>query len=253
MAELFHMNYLAREIFPIRFPAERSIARYIRMTKAQKERFRLIRGHVTFSIESHLPNEGEFFTIMRDPVRRAVSEFMYISRSKHIPLSRAFRRHDLSYGEALRQGLLTANLQTRFLAGVDTPYHRREDDSQILDRAIYNLRRCRVVGLQERFSESIGLCAGAFGWDKIAIPNANRNVLVPDPSLVDEIRMEIERFGSADQVLYDEAVKIFNRQLREEGDRVQRIVNRARTEPDQWFFRSFRILLRKAYFKVRGY
>ena len=125
---------------------------------------RLIRGHFDLSLGKLLPADTRFFTLLRDPVERAVSHYYHYRRQTSDPI------HPLAMRSTLTEwvgncGLVEMdNGQTRRLAGaMKLPCGRVTP--QTLERAKSALaRNCEVVGLTERFDESLILLHRAFDW-----------------------------------------------------------------------------------------
>lgn len=127
-------------------------------------RVRLIRGHFDLSLSKLLPPDTRFFTLLRDPVERAISHYYHYRRQATDPI------HPLALRSTLTEWVSTCGLvemdngQTRRLAGgINLPCG--EVTEQMLERAKSNLaRNFAVVGLTERFEESLILLHRAFNW-----------------------------------------------------------------------------------------
>src|SRR5882672_5988314 len=125
---------------------------------------RMIHGHFDLSIKRVLPDDVRLFTFLRDPVERAISHYYHYRRQSGDPI------HPLAMSSTLEEwvgdrGLVEMdNGQTRRLAGeMNLPCGRVTQ--ALLERAKSNLaRNFAVVGLTERFEESLILLQRAFGW-----------------------------------------------------------------------------------------
>jgi hypothetical protein len=125
---------------------------------------RMIHGHFDLSIREVLPDDVRLFTFLRDPVERAISHYYHYRRQTGDPI------HPLAMRSTLEEWVRDCGLvemdngQTRRLAGeMNLPCGRVTQE--LLDRAKANLaRNFTVVGLTERFEESLILLQHAFGW-----------------------------------------------------------------------------------------
>jgi hypothetical protein len=94
---------------------------------------------------------------------RVLSAYYFILRQPLHPLHRKLKRERLGIEDCLRLFPHRQNLQCRFIAGVeDTAI----GDERLLDIANENLTKSfSVLGICERFEESLMLIAKTFGWD----------------------------------------------------------------------------------------
>jgi hypothetical protein len=188
-----------------------SLSKVFRLRTAVRtqRRLRLVHGHFDLSIAKHLPADTRFFTLLRDPVERAISHYYHYRR-------RAIDRlHPLAMRSTLKEwvggcGLVEMdNGQTRRLAGeMNLPCGRLTP--AMLERAISRLARFAVVGLTERFDESLMLLRRAFGWR--VRPASAQNVGENRPPRIDvseEALETIERCNRFDRELYRFASDLF--------------------------------------------
>jgi hypothetical protein len=176
-------------------------------------------GHVHYGIHDHLPDPATYITMLRDPVDRVVSYFYYVlaSPSHYLHRKVAGRGYTLEEFALTRISHELDNDQVRWL----TDKHHfdvriGEVDRALLEEAKWNLENgIAVVGLMERFSESLTCYQRAFGWDDTSIPsprNVNRDrpsLAEIDPTALAAIR-EVNRF---DVELYEFAQALFEEQL----------------------------------------
>jgi hypothetical protein len=188
-----------------------SFSKVLRLRTAVRSRrkLRLVRGHFDLSIAKHLPADTHFFTLLRDPAERAISHYYHYRR-------RAIDRlHPLAMRSTLKEwvsgcGIVEMdNGQTRRLAGeMNLPCGRVTP--AMLEHAISRLTRFAVVGLTERFDESLVLLQRAFGW-RVRPPSA-QNVGENRPPRIDvseEALETIERCNRFDRELYRFASDLF--------------------------------------------
>lgn len=170
-------------------------------------RWKVVRGHI--GAESVV---GDRVTILRDPVERVVSEYLYArERPRHHEHQHA---NAMTLGEYVRRGLVTGvdNQAVRQLAGPAdvsmgpgkfpfVPFGRCSRD--MLERAWVNLAGFAVIGFTDAMPAFVDACAERFGWDAPPVPhmNATTSALMPSP---DEVR-QIREQNHLDVALYQSA------------------------------------------------
>jgi hypothetical protein len=172
---------------------------------------RVIHGHFDLSLMTLLPQGARCFTLLRDPVERAISHYYHYRRMSRDPI------HALAMKSTLREWVSACGLvemdngQTRRLAGeMSLPCGRVTP--ALLERAKANLARFAVVGLTERFEESLVLLSRAFGWTLQPLPARNVGEDRPRRTEVGQDALEaIERSNDLDLELYRFASGLFEK------------------------------------------
>ena len=145
--------------YRIRATAER----FKRLPEARRRRLRVVRGHMLYGIHEFLPQGATYITMLRDPVARVLSAYYFILRRPLNPLHRKLKKERLTVEDCLRLFPERHNLQCRFIAGVK---NTAIADERLLDLAKENLTKSfSVVGICERFDESLMLIAKTIGWE----------------------------------------------------------------------------------------
>jgi len=176
------------------------------------ERVRLIHGHFDLSLERFLPSRASMFTILRDPVERAISHYYHYRRQSGDPA------HNLAISSTLAEWVSARGLvemdngQTRRLAGeMNLPVGRVSE--RTLEKAKENLAsKFSVIGLTERFEESQVLLSRAFGWRYTRPATRNVGTNRPARSEISEAELRLIRNrNSFDVELYRFAAELFAR------------------------------------------
>jgi hypothetical protein len=146
---------------------DQALSEFKNLSKAQRKKFRVIEGHMYFGLHQFLSQPSTYITLVRDPVDRIVSMYYYIRRNpKVIPYHAEINRLNMSLKDFVRSGmaLVTDNGQTRFLSGVyDVGYG--QCDRSMLERAKRNMQKYfSVVGVKERFDETVLLLRRIFDF-----------------------------------------------------------------------------------------
>ncbi len=204
-------------IDPHRFRA--TAARFKTFSEERRRRFRAVRGHLFYGIHDYLPQGATYITMLREPVSRLFSSYYFILRRPLHPLHAKIKGEGLGVEELIRLTPHRQNLQCRSIAGVGDV---GPCDERTLETAKQNLRRSfSVIGLSERFEDSLLLLMVEFGW---RVPfYANRKVAKarpkPDPRLAELIRQH----NQFDVELYDFGKKLFEGALAEKSDKVEQL------------------------------
>ena len=134
------------------------------MPAASLASLQVVRGHMAFGVHRLLPQEATYVTVFRDPVRRILSEyFAGVFRITH-QHHRMIRRMSVQDFVA---NLANNNAQTRMVAGLGhaDDFMEVEPSPQMLEVAKRNLREhFSLVGITERFDETLALAKHLFGW-----------------------------------------------------------------------------------------
>ena len=127
----------------------------------------VVRGHLFYGIHEFLPQGATYITMLREPVARLLSSYYFVLRRPLNPLHRKLKREGLGVEDCIRLFPDRNNTQCRFIAGVkDTAIA----DERLLDMAKENLTKSfSVVGICERFEESLILISKRFGWDNLGV------------------------------------------------------------------------------------
>lgn len=189
----------------------RSLLRHIRH---HAKSCKVISGHfgynlwspiTKYSVLKHLKIHRpiSYITMLRNPVDRKISEYFFLKklfRNKNTGITK------LTLEEYVNSNI-RKNLQTNAISsGADN-----------LNIAKRNLTKFKVVGITERFKESVLLLKKEFNWTSPAeytYINANKN----RPSLQDippKIIKDIKRNNQLDMQLYRFALELFEKRLRD--------------------------------------
>lgn len=181
---------------------------------------------VPFGIHKYLPQPVDYITIVRHPVDREISEYYYIIRTPSHPAHYAVK--ELRFQDYVTSGVLASqvqNTQTRIISGVGGAYqifgYEKTLTSLDLQRAKANIeKRYLLVGLFERFDETMVLLKRALGWSMRDIFYRRQNVGNNRPSVdkvAGHIINDIERYNKLDFELYAYAMQLFEKRIAEQG------------------------------------
>lgn len=172
----------------------------------------VFRGHMPFGLHRILPQPWTYITIQRDPVERIVSG--YYTRLNRVHHREHFTMRGMNFEGYLRR-LALNNSQTKMIAGLGTPedFLAGECTEDTLAVAKDNLTRYfTMIGITERFEETLALSATLFGWKIPHYTSFNATRGRPK-SLSPEIRAMVEEYNAFDVALYRHATALFDQTL----------------------------------------
>jgi hypothetical protein len=194
-----------------RRPREETLADFALLPEADRLRPRLIMGHTVFGLHEHVPRPCRYVTMVRDPVRLAVSQHRYVLRTP------GHRHHEVAQGMSLEEyvesglALEMDNSQMRAIAGdIGTPFGGCTPE--MLEIAKRNLAgHFAWVGVTERFDESVVLLGHTFGWRDVRYVSANvaRGGAPPTDAELDLVR----RANHLDLELYEHACRLLDERI----------------------------------------
>jgi hypothetical protein len=171
-------------------------------------------GHHPYSLSKELIGHYGVITFIREPINRTIS--MIGQRRRTVAEYNSLNFEEiLDIDEFIQSYIL--NYQTKIFGmpinDHDSPYKSGRDT---LQSAISNLHECKFVGLLDRFEESCKL------FDKIFKTNTfskirHDNIADFNSEKTERLTTKIKPLVNLDLEFYNEAVKIFNTDLRSYG------------------------------------
>ena len=218
-----HLRFLETGIPATRdLPGTSPVVRFKEIPPARRAGLRAVMGHFPFGLHQAIERPSTYLTLVRDPIDRILSGYQH----------RVVRqRFALGLEEYIRSERDPAmhNSQVRRVVGVG-PERLDRLGREALDLAIRNMEEhFALVGLTERFDESLVLAAHVFGWRRIAYRRQNEGRGRPrrEDLSADLLRI-LERNNELDRELLEFARARLRRQLDEAGFDVDRALARLR-------------------------
>ena len=198
-----------------------SVREFETLPIATRNKYNLFRGHAKFGIHRLITQPFTYITILREPISRIVSHYNYVLRTPEHALHDRVTSSGLTIEQYVSDGISTElnNGQVRLVSGVGANLPFGECDDDLLAKAITNLETdFSVVGLAERFDETILLMSQNLQWKKkplyikrnVAKFRGNDYKMNLPPNTIDIIR----KYNALDIELYEYATAQFRQALK---------------------------------------
>lgn len=190
------------------------------LSEEEREHLRFLHGHLYFGFHQHLNQPCHYVTILRNLLSRVISLYYFIHQNSNQNLPKTSRYATLrQYLEC--KCLELDNDQTRRIAGdISHQYAFGECTPELLEVAKQNLRNFLVVGVTERFDESILVLTHALGLEKVLYSHSSDNSYKPKIEDVDSWDIEkIQHSNELDNSLYQYANELLDEKIQHMGDR----------------------------------
>jgi hypothetical protein len=194
--------------------------------------YRALIGHFRFGPHRGMPGRPRYLTLLRDPVRRAISEY-------NERLAQADTRAELTKPDGSVMSLAEAldyapyhytNQQVKYVAGLKPGTEASARDAE---QALAHIERhFDFAGTVERFDESILLMGQALGWRPFVYDRLNAR-----PSPLDhppDVLARLTEMTKFDQILYDRVAERLERTIAQAGSALDDAVQELRTFLDSY-------------------
>lgn len=194
-------------------------SRYIRTQKILKSHnIRLIRGHITHGIHKSIDRPVRYFTILREPASRIISELNHMASEAELqanddsPWYQAVREwvDAESYFELRPRSL--DNPMTRAISGIS--FEPGQCSESILQTAIQNLNQMAAFGIFESLYESIILLRRELGWSVVPVISHQKSGNPKHIKFSQHDHRFFKNLNIYDQRLYNHATEKFFKSAR---------------------------------------
>jgi hypothetical protein len=186
----------------------------LRWPQERLAHIKVFKGHMPFGLHKWLSQPATYITVLRDPIDRAISQYYFHLTHRLQPGHRLAKNLTMiEFGRTLPY----KNVQTKLLSGLDHGYDfmAGECSADELELAKRNLAtRFSMVGLTERFDESLALAKLQFGWRIEQYADFNVTQGRPQKDKISAAaREQIAEFNRFDVELYRYASELFDEQV----------------------------------------
>lgn len=176
----------------------------LRWTAARRSRIQVLAGHMPLGLAEHFPGRSESVTMLRNPIKRTVSDYCYCHRNPANAAHEMARK--LSLVEFVERGYgLTHNCYARWLS--NAIYGTRfSTEDEMLEAARKNLGTFTLVGITEWFEMSVRRICERYQLTEGPLSAVNRNdETSKEIQISAEERRVIVRCNELDGLIYEEA------------------------------------------------
>lgn len=215
--ELFHVRSVTHEQAPKFSRHYGPEAEFRALPLEQRGKFRCVLGHFQYGLHDAIPGNAQYFTLLRNPLERYVSQVAQYNRMVAAgEFGPDARQATLQEYRSLRPAHF-ANPQTRWVSGLTEGQLASLSAEQTLAIAKRNLAEhfC-VVGAVERMDDSLEILARVRGWDGLPIGRENASKVRPSyDEFTTAERDDFEAHNQLDRQLWQMAGERLNAQLEE--------------------------------------
>ena len=222
---IIERQYNPQNIISIQTPQENlETVNKFRSDRAIYDRkIKAIKGHTFLGWHELLSQPCVYFTLLRDPVERFISNYFFLLRKKGHPLGQKLVEQQVSLEDFVGWSG-EDNYQTRFLAKnineANFDIKQNECTRQTFELAKNNLKsHFAVVGTVEEFDQTLMLIKKNFGWNNIFYKVKNKNQQrLPKSSIPQSTLALIKEANKFDLELYQYANETLSTLVQEQGD-----------------------------------
>jgi hypothetical protein len=224
---ILHRNYPAAGVYALYglWGAIPAAAMTLRAMSAEEKRpIQLVVGHTPFGWHGSFPWPMRYFAYLREPTDRIVSLYYYLLKVPRHPLLTLIQENGWSLGEFAQSGQVfdVDNEHTRYLSGVGQSVPIGQIGKEHLEQAKRNIvEQDILLGLTERFDESLVRIARHLEWRSIGYTVQNRSEGRPTVDSVDPAAVAAIRAANPyDLELYEFARARFEQQIAAEREQI---------------------------------
>jgi hypothetical protein len=195
---------------------QESIDEFKKLPEVQRGKIRVLKGHMWFGLHKYLPHPSTYITLLREPVDRMISHYYYILQEPRHYLYETVTSHRMNLKDYVCSGISAEldNGQTRLLSGIED-INVAKCSPALLESAKKNLdEHFAVIGLTERFDETLILLKRAFGWKTLFYDKEKVTRNRPRRKDVSKDTLNaIEKHNELDINLYQYVKELFEAQI----------------------------------------
>ena len=216
-----HLNHFDIKLLS---PDELNISELISQPEKKIKQINLIKGHQTYGLHKHLIGNSSYISFVRDPVERISSLYHYV---KNIPDNRFYsviHKHKLSLKDFVQKledpGI--NNTQLFRIGGIP-----EEPEEIQLQQALRNVEKhFPVVGVVERYDESLMLLKNYFKWNWPYYSVVNKNKKKSSKTVSPDIEEFIREKNQGDLKLYKAMEKRLDEQIKNSSENISKQLKR---------------------------
>jgi len=142
-----------------------------------KHRLLMIQGHMKFGLHNYFDKEFQYFSMMREPVKRVISQYTYVLGMKNNPHNLSTKSGEMTIRQYYESDIYPqlVNGQTQLISGKILDRNTSPNvANEYLETAKKNIEKHYfLVGLTERFNETLLLLKRELEWKTPYYSKAN--------------------------------------------------------------------------------
>lgn len=257
LRSVIERQFSPQELFRMKGGLQKDLDRWRTLPSDVREKIRCVSGHFAFGIHDQITGPYEYFTVLRDPVDRVISNYYYVLSHPHLPYYAFIKSMSLEQFAEYSQ-----NHQTATVSGYQQTYWfddmvaQQKSNSVILEQTYLQAREnidrfFSAVGILEQFDDFLVLLKKRFGWRSVFYTRENVTVYRPKiAELPTQTISSLRAYNQYDQALYEYARKRFMLHRSWYGSALTADVARFQRQNTRWEW-SMRWYQRCAHFFAR--
>lgn len=222
LGRIIDRHYPSSQLYLLESGNDSEVLEFAALSEVQRARIKMLRGVVPFGIHQYIPHETRYFTLIRNPIDRVVSNFMFLQRKGKPGVKVDYTQRKRTIEKWLEQSPFQFNVQVRTILGGSTRSEALKQalPPDALDQAKNILKKhFSLVGVTDYFDEALLLMQQRFGWDKLyyvkrlVSPKEQREKITP------EQRAWIAEHCTLDMELYEWAKREFEAVMKDQPPR----------------------------------
>jgi len=201
---------------------------FIDLAPEQRGAYRALIGHVYYGVHGLIPRPSVYHTWLRSPVERLLSTYHYFGRKNKSGLHKAYVSGELRFEDFIEMPWYT-HVQLSRIVGVTPEEFTKLKVENITPNALDIAKQhltddFGVVGLTERYDETLLLLAKALGWKSppYYIRRNSHTKTNTVENIAPHLRYRVEQLVAPELELYTWARDRFEKHLNELGSDFQR-------------------------------
>ncbi len=215
----------------LQFYSPKARKKYPLLSPEEKNTYDLSYGHIPFMGNQGLERGIEYFTFLRNPRERLLSQYKHIKGDGNHIIKKQINVDEYSLKDFLKTGIVRNfdNLMTRYLCGNLTKNYL-EINKEDLELAIKNFdENFNIFGLTEKFDESLVLLSDYMNWPPLLYVRENKSSYkIKAEELDEETENLIKDCNQFDDILFKHAKAKFDKLLESKKDFVEKGVKELR-------------------------
>jgi len=254
---IMERQYYSDNILSIHTPVENAaqVSRLQKLPTTKKQQIELIKGHTFFGWHQLMSQPCLYFTLLRNPVERFISNYFFLLKNKDHPFNQKLVEQKIPL-EDFVNWTGEDNYQTRYLAKnigeEDLDIKNRDCTRQTLELAKKNLNEnFAVVGTVEEFDKTLLILKNTFGWDNVYYKVSNKNKQRPASSLIPQQTLDlIKEKNKLDLELYQHASESLEELVKKQGNSFEKELNNFE-KINNSYFGQFSVLMSSSVNKIQ--